>query len=152
MPTAAINTLAGSFYIEDPGSTIEKQDFGIWRNGIVQPQSPSAASVPCGTRDRPAEVTLEILGQPPGDPAPVWEAVAEVSLVSVSGRLWIRDWDGRLTPDLDIDGLPIGPIRLRVSAEGRDTQERERFLIQAWSAPEAPDDVLRQDRLAGDFQ
>jgi len=152
MPTATINTLEGSFTIEDPGSTFDLQNLGVWRNGIVQLQAPPVASVVCGTTDRPAEVTIEALDQVPAAPDSQWEAVAEVSLVAVTGRLRIREWASAPHPELEVSGLPIGSIRVRVSAQGRDTRERERFLIQAWPAPEAPDEVLRQDRFGRNFQ
>ena len=124
----------------------------MWRNGVVQVQAPPVGNVLCGTTDRPAEVTIEALDQPPAEPDPQWEAVAEVSLVSITGRLRVREWGGRPTPGLKVEGLPVGPIRVRVSAHGRDARERERFLIEAWPAPETPDNVLRQDRFGSNFQ
>jgi len=128
MPTRTFNTYDGSFTIEDAGppkQTPLLEDVGVWRNGLVQAIAPTIASVVCGITDHPAEVTIERLDRPPGDPDPEWEAVAEVSLVSMTGRLHVRDWGGTPVEGLLVEGLEDGPIRVRVSARDRDSQERE---------------------------
>jgi hypothetical protein len=106
----------------------------------------------CGTTDRPAEVTTEGLERSPGEPSPHGEAIAEISLVSITGGLRVRDRDSRPVEGLLVEGLPPnGTIRLPVSATGRDARDHERFLLRVWPAPEAPERVIRRDAFPGNF-
>jgi hypothetical protein len=69
-------------------------------------------------------VTLEALDGPPSDLADEWEAVVEVSMFTTSGQLQVQDRGGPPVEGLTVEVEP-GPIRVRVSARDRDSEERE---------------------------
>lgn len=89
------------------------------------------------------------------DGAPVlddrWEDVVEVSFDVADDEYALVGFDGGAA----VTGLPLGSCRARWSAVGMDAGHRQdtrldgepapdRYLLQVWPAPPAPDDVLRQ--------
>lgn len=89
------------------------------------------------------------------DGAPVlddrWEDVVEVPFDVADDEYALVGFDGGAA----LTGLPLGSCRARWSAKGMDAAHRQdtrldgepapdRYLLQVWPAPPAPDDVLRQ--------
>lgn len=79
-----------------------------------------------------------------------WEEVVEATLVTEPGPYWLSTfnwWQELETPD-------AGTYRVRWSANGMDEAHdltrlsgepaRDRYLLQLWPAPAAPDVVIRQ--------
>lgn len=145
----------GSFSVMDPSS--DQIPDAEWPNGLVAVQ-PGLLNVVAATRDAEVKITLEALAAEPGQPGPEWEAVVEVSMTT-NGTLEI--FTGDVVEEISLTDLPAGPLRARVHARNRvlptytpegPIRPDEEFLIQVWSAPEAPETVLRQDSFGRSFQ
>lgn len=101
-----------------------------------------------------AQASIELLEDQPAQIPQEWEDVVEVSTTIPQGvePFWMT-FAGESAGPLPI---PAGTWRLRVSAQGRDVipvapsdDEEEpppldRYLIQLWPAPPAPEEILRQ--------
>lgn len=156
MATGKVMIPFGNFSLLDP-SVDQIPDTG-WPNGIVAVQPPGLLNVVTATRDAEVTITLEALPGDPGHPDPKWEAVAEVS-ITTNGTLEI--FTGDVLEPINLTDLPAGPVRVRVHARDRvlptytakgPIRPGEEFLIQVWSAPEAPEAVLRRDSFERNFQ
>lgn len=156
MTTGKVMIPFGNFSLLDP--SVDQIPDAAWPNGLVAVQPPGLLNVVTATRDAEVQITLEALTGDPGHPDPKWEAVAEVS-ITTSGTLEI--FTGDVVEEIQLIDLPAGPVRVRVHARNRvlptytaegAIRPDEEFLLQVWSAPEAPETVLRQDSFGRNFQ
>ncbi|CAI7975134.1 conserved hypothetical protein [Frankia sp. Hr75.2] len=113
-----------------------------------------------GTTYGPVSVQVELHNREPGLPAAEWTEVSEVSFRLHQGPLEVGTLMGGMipdSPDLAVEGP--GSYRIRVAAQARDKarngadaesgDQRERYLIAIWEAPEAPPETLRKSDLTG---
>ena len=98
--------------------------------------------------------------EPPPDEGSEWDEIVEVPFHPATAVLTMSPW-----ADTDEDNPAVefaGPdtYRLRVHAQGRDAGWKvdnlpsdatpvERYLIQSWRAPSAPERILKQNDEAG---
>ncbi|MBB1260150.1 hypothetical protein [Streptomyces alkaliterrae] len=122
------------------------------RNGLCIATTPGALFLVTGLHTGTVGLTVELHDTSP----PIedhWEEVVEVSFRPVSSRLAVVPWgDGALCETR----LDVRDHRVRYCALGMDeAREREseilegdltvdRYLLQFWPAPPAPDGVIRQ--------
>jgi hypothetical protein len=154
VPTAVIDSLDGMFHVYDPEAQCASMDERFrFLNGLVEVEAPPFATVVCAHSDTKIPVTLDRLDRPEDAPDPGWEAIAEVSIFTTSGKLQVGDWGGRPVAELFLEGLPKESwVRLRVHARGRDREGHEEFLLQAWPGPQTDEQVLRQDRFGENYR
>ncbi|WP_157803870.1 hypothetical protein [Luteimicrobium subarcticum] len=119
-------------------------------NGLVGAADPDGVYINIARRSGGSPVRIVLLDTPPGDPDASWDDVVEVSTVvpvgvDVRWQTWAgEDW-GRL------EAIVPGQYRVRVNARGRDAGSDGEFaagavdwyLIELWSAPPAPDVIVR---------
>jgi hypothetical protein len=116
-------------------------------NGWVAAAVPGVVHVVMARRSGGSGVRVELWER---EPSPSdWDDVVEVSAAFRDGDavLW-EGWGGMSGGGL---ALPAGSYRVRVSAQGRDAGNADefaegvvdRYLLQFWPAPAAPDEVLR---------
>jgi hypothetical protein len=118
-------------------------------NGLVGATDSSGVYVILARRSGGCPVRIELLEAEPGPPEASWEDIVEVSVTVPAGSsvTWSA-WAGMDSGDL---ALPAGSYRLRVSAEGRDAGHAlgdgpgtaDRYLLELWPAPAAPDHIVR---------
>ncbi|CAM5303411.1 hypothetical protein [Streptomyces aurantiogriseus] len=144
----------GQIYVEsDPDSFGPDlaEAFAGQKVGLCGAAIPGALWLNTGLHTGNVGFTVEVHDQaPPLDP--MWEDVVEVSFHPVSGRSALLQWAGETCWDL---GLEETDYRVRYCAKGmdeareRDTRlgdepQLDRYLLQFWPAPPAPDRVLKQ--------
>jgi hypothetical protein len=146
-----VNTDYGQFTLEW-GEGIWNGDverfFKGQQNGLVGAADPDNVVILLARRSggSAVRIVLDTSEPPSGDD---WEDVVEASITLPQGRSmrWCS-WAGESGGPLLV---PAGQYRLRVSAAGRDAGAQNEFadevvdtyLIELWSAPGAPDAVLR---------
>ena len=131
-----------------------------WTQGPLQPVSgpvclvfeprESETYVTTGIASGNARVWSEALASRPSVVADGWEDVAEVSLRVGSGPLRVMGIGGTTGPEVRLDAHGPGDYRLRIHANGRDTDYDaarldpvEDYLILAWPDQPSPPAVLR---------
>jgi len=107
-------------------------------------------AVMSGVATGPVTVHTQALSQAPTAVADGWQDVAEVSLVVGEDPLVVGGWNLALGEDERLDVAGPGTYRVRVHANGRDTdydaavfEPVEQYVVQAWPAPYAPLATLR---------
>lgn len=130
----------------DPDLTAAR---GGQANGLCGAAVPGALAMTTGTHTGAVPVRAELHDTEPAFPED-WEDVVEVPLELSAGQyvLTAFGWGAEIGP------LPAGAFRARWCAtrmdEGYDgarlddDPETDRYLLQLWPAPSAPDAVLRQ--------
>jgi hypothetical protein len=118
------------------------------RNGFVGAGDPDNVLIVLARRSGGSAVRIVLDTSEPSS-SHEWEDVVEASFKLPAGRSmrW-RSWAGESGGPLLV---PAGQYRLRVSAIGRDAGAQnefadevvDRYLIEMWPAPDAPDAVLR---------
>lgn len=119
-------------------------------NGLCGARAPGFLSLITGLHTGMVPLRIESLTEPPPDDGGQWEDVVEASLTTAGEPLWLSTFDDGVEV-----ALPAGQWRARYSAAGmdagRDADSRldgdpvlDRYLLQLWPAPPAPDAVLRQ--------
>lgn len=120
-------------------------------NGLCGAAVPGLLFLTTGLHTGGVELTVEVLHAPPplGEH---WEDVVEVSFRPESDAVQLVQWAGEASWPLALDPVDY---RVRYCASGmdqaraRDTRLTEepvldRYLLQLWPAPAAPDTVIRQ--------
>lgn len=124
---------------------------GGQRNGLCGAAVPGLLFLTTGLHTGNVEVTVELCDAPPpvGDD---WEDVVEVSFRPQSDRVQLVQWASEAVRPLALE--PVG-YRVRYCASGMDRAHAkdtrldgepllDRYLLQLWPAPAAPDVVVRQ--------
>jgi hypothetical protein len=102
-------------------------------NGLCGAASAGALFLVTGIATGPAEFTLELHDvEPPGSDD--WPEVVEASFTPASSNVILVQWGGERHWSLDLE-----PVAYRVRYSSGD-----RYLLQFWPAPAAPDRVVRQ--------
>ena len=125
--------------------------FGGQVNGLLQAAEPGLLQMSTGLHTGMVPVRVELLDvEPAVDEA--WEEVVEASFTTTVATLQLAEFqDAQELPPLPAEGT----FRARYSAIGMDAASRadtrmddepalDRYLLQLWPAPAAPDRVLRQ--------
>ncbi|MEV5440644.1 hypothetical protein AB0K80_32270 [Streptomyces sp. NPDC052682] len=143
----------GQIYVEsDPdayGPALDEA-FAGQSAGLCGAAVPGALWLHTGLHTGSVGFTVEVHDQaPPLDET--WEDVVEVSFRPVSDSSTLMEWAGEASWDL---GLEQTDYRVRYCARGMDAGHRmdtrldrpqaDRYLLQFWPAPPAPDRVLKQ--------
>lgn len=153
------------FYVSDPDlGTDEVPDVSAAANGLIAVQTDGACLV-TGLHTGPVEVTVTTHSAEPALLVDPWAEVVEVPFTSTTGTALVASWE-----DGEVDDLPNlafageGSYRFRVHARGRDQgraadslgpdeEPVEYYLIQVWTAPPAPEKVIRQtDQVGADWR
>ncbi|NUT91802.1 MAG: hypothetical protein HOY78_07195 [Saccharothrix sp.] len=121
--------------------------FGGQRNGLLGAAVPGALFLMTGLHTGEVGFTVELHDTEP-PPTPEWEDVVEASFRPV-GDAALVGWAGEWSEDLD---LAETDYRVRYCGLGMDREnagepedpELERYLLQFWPAPPAPDAVVRK--------
>jgi hypothetical protein len=118
------------------------------QNGLVGAAVPDNVVIRLARRSGGSAVRIVLEASEPGATVE-WEDVVEASFDLPPGRAmrWLT-WAGESGGSL---AVPPGQYRLRVSAAGRDAGAQDefadevvdRYLVELWPAPAAPDAVLR---------
>lgn len=118
-------------------------------NGLCGAAHPGALSMVTGLHTGPVPVRVELHDTPPA-PDDSWEDVVEVSLAPAAEQYGLASFDENHA----IGPLPATSLRARWHARGMDTAHQEdtsdgeteldRYLLQLWPAPVAPDVVVAQ--------
>ncbi|GAA3216576.1 hypothetical protein ACFO1B_15395 [Dactylosporangium siamense] len=118
---------------------------GGQRNGLCGAADPGSLTFTTGLHTGRVPVRVELHDTEP-PPDRVWEEVVEVSYLPDTADVWLQEWGG---PGHRI-ALDPRDYRVRFSGVGfdNDADERtdppERYLVQFWPAPPAPDRVVKQ--------
>ncbi|MCK9896343.1 hypothetical protein [Frankia sp. AgB32] len=156
---AVVWTSYGQFYLRsgDDGSGPEMiAAFAGQSNGLCGAGCPGELFLMIGPHTVEVPMRIEAHDEPP--PADdSWEDVAEVSFTPASPELWLASCMGE---GYEVADLPaVGVYRARYSAAGMDAariaeaeqvdfdevaEPVDRYLLQLWPAPPAPDRVIRQ--------
>lgn len=114
-------------------------------NGLCGAAEPGTLSFITGLHTGPVPVRVEAHGaEPPVEPE--WQEVVEASFAATGSDVVTALWQGPAYPL----ALEAGDHRVRYCAVGFDnendevTDPPERYLVQFWPAPPAPDRVVRQ--------
>lgn len=126
-----------------------------WTNALLQVMSAGARFF-TGLSAGYVQVTATPLATIPTNvDVDAWEQVVEVSVRSVTGKLWVSTQDG------PVDGLPMlgghgpGDYRLRAHVRGRDTsfdgqtEPTEQYLLITWPSPQLPQVIMKAVDRAG---
>ncbi|MBB1245202.1 hypothetical protein GL263_16715 [Streptomyces durbertensis] len=142
----------GQFYV---ASGTEYPDLGgiaEQRNGLCIATTPGALFLVTGLHTGTVGLTVEFHDTPP----PLddrWEEIVEAPFRPTSPKLAVLPWAEQAVCETE---LGVGDYRVRYCALGMDeAREREseilkgglivdRYLLQFWAAPPAPDEVVRQ--------
>ncbi|MGZ3096911.1 hypothetical protein [Streptomyces sp. H72] len=151
----------GQIYVEsDPGSfglDLQKS-FAGQSAGLCGAAVPGALWLSTGLHTGGVAFTVEVHDHaPPLDPA--WEDVVEVSFRPVSAASALVQWAGEASWALDLEETDY---RVRYCAQGMDEAHRQdtrlddepqldRYLLQFWPAPPAPDRILKQTSAAAGY-
>ena len=138
---------SGSGWAADPLN----ESLGGQANGLCGAAVPGQLFLITGLHTGRTRVTVEVLDAP----APIgdeWEDVVEASFRPVTAKVALVQWAGEASWP-----LPLAPIdyRVRYSATGMDRARGrdpllagepllDRYLLQLWPAPLAPDAVIRE--------
>ena len=144
----------GQFYVESRTDDFFEgltESRGGQANGLCGAAVPGLLFLTTGLHTGHTRVTVEVLDAP----APIgdeWEDVVEASFRPATAKVALVQWAGQASWP-----LPLAPIdyRVRYSATGMDrAQQRDtllagepvqdRYLLQFWPAPLAPDAVIRE--------
>ncbi|GAA3494604.1 hypothetical protein GCM10019016_017040 [Streptomyces prasinosporus] len=151
----------GQIYVEsDPDSFGPDlaEAFAGQSAGLCGAAVPGALWLSTGLHTGHVGFTVEVHDQaPPLDPA--WEDVVEVSFRPASAGGALVQWAGEASWDL---GLEETDYRVRYCAQGMDEAHRQdtrlddepqldRYLLQFWPAPPAPDRVLKQTSMTAAY-
>lgn len=144
----------GQIYVESdpdecgPGLA---EAFAGQRSGLCGAAVPGSLWLTTGLHTGHVGFTVEVCDTAPALD-PVWEDVVEVSFRPLSERAVLMEWGGEASTEL---GLGVTDYRVRYCALGMDEARRhdtrldeeprqDRYLLQFWPAPPAPDRVVRQ--------
>jgi len=144
----------GQFYVESRTDDVFEgltESRGGQANGLCGAAVPGLLFLTTGLHTGHTRVTVEVLDAP----APIgdeWEDVVEASFRPATAKVALVQWAGQASWP-----LPLVPIDYRVRysatgmdrAQGRDTLPAgepllDRYQLQFWSAPLAPDAVIRE--------
>lgn len=149
-----INVCYGQAYVESPGCdpVLLEESLHGQSNGICGASVPGGLMLMAGLHTGIVGLTVEVLDTEPRL-SDEWEEVVEVSFQFLAPGVVLRDWDGNKVCDIP---LVNRSYRVRFSAKnygvaedlGRfeDEDPMEKYLLQFWPAPAAPDVVIRQTR------
>ncbi|WP_133411978.1 hypothetical protein [Vallicoccus soli] len=126
-------------------------------NGLVGARHPGTLSFVTGLHSGPVPLRIEAHDEEPPDDGG-WEDVVEVSYAPVQADVALvtfQDWEGFTLPGTQ-------GLRVRWCASGMDTAQEQdtrlegepapdRYLLQLWPAPPAPDAVLRVGSRAAQY-
>lgn len=142
------------FYVFCRGAEFETDYYASYygqRNGLCGAADPGGLFLTTGTHTGPVPLRVETHASLP-EVGPEWEEVVEVSFDFASTDVTILGWAGDSSDDVALPAT--GTYRIRYCANGLDEAHdrtaweedpaRDRYLIQLWPAPPAPDVVLRQ--------
>ncbi|GGL13159.1 hypothetical protein [Mangrovihabitans endophyticus] len=119
-------------------------------NGLVGAAAPGGLYLHFARRSGGSRLTIRRTDAAPPLPAPRYEDIVEVSVVIPAGaRVGWTSWAGETSGQLD--GLPGGSYRVRVSAHGRDAGHAgefadgivDEYLVEMWPAPVGEDAIVR---------
>lgn len=118
-------------------------------NGLVAAAQPGVLSLVTGTHTGAVPLVVEAVdGAPPLDDR--WEDVVEVSFTTPTRHLWLSTFDEGAEVVLPATGTyrvrycAVGMDRAhQADARSPDESEVDRYLLQLWPAPAAPDEVVR---------
>ncbi len=152
-------TSYGQFYLHSGGDGLGPdmiEAFAGQSNGLCGAGCPGELFLMIGPHTAEVPMRIEVHDEPP----PVddsWEDVVETSFIPVSPELWLASCMGE---GHEVADLPaVGVYRARYSAAGMDAariaeveqvdsdgaaEPVDRYLLQLWPAPPAPDRVVRQ--------
>jgi hypothetical protein len=144
----------GQFYVESRTDDFFEgltESRGGQANGLCGAAVPGLLFLTTGLHTGHTRVTVEVLDAPPKI-SDEWEDVVEVSFRPATARVALVQWAGEANWP-----LPLIPIdyRVRYSATGMDRGRGQdtlldgeplvdRYLMQFWPAPLAPDAVIRE--------
>lgn len=125
--------------------------FGGQTNGICGAVSPGMLQLSTGLHTGSVPITVEVLDAEPSLDR-TWEEIVEVSFATSGSTVALIGWGDESGDELDL-GAP-GDFRVRYHARGMDEAVDvdvrradepvvDRYLVQFWPAPPAPDAVLR---------
>ena len=153
----------GQFYVHSgsgwPADPLT-ESLGGQANGLCGAAVPGQLFLITGLHTGSTRVTVEVLDALPpiGDE---WEDVVEASFRPASAQVALVEWAGQAAWPLPL--VPIDYLRVRYSATGMDQARQkdtlrageplvDRYLLQLWPAPPAPDAVIRAtSRCAADW-
>ncbi|MFD7296630.1 hypothetical protein ACFV9W_25355 [Streptomyces sp. NPDC059897] len=149
----------GQAYIES-GSDFApelQETFAGQRSGLCGAAVPGFLFLITGLHTGDVGFTVEVHEREPAL-APDWEDVVEVSFRPASERTCLTQWAGEAAWELGLD--PVDH-RVRYCAYGMDAgsdldtridePQADRYLIQFWPAPAAPDRIVRQTSEAAEY-
>ncbi|MFJ6852905.1 hypothetical protein ACIQM3_20615 [Streptomyces sp. NPDC091271] len=145
----------GQIYVEsDPDSSGPDlaASFAGQSAGLCGAAMPGTLWLTTGLHTGSVRFTVEVHDQAPPLLDPVWEEGVEVSFRPVSAGSMLVQWAGEASWELDLEETDY---RVRYCAKGMDEahqqaarlddeRQLDRYLLQFWPAPPAPDRVLRQ--------
>lgn len=125
---------------------------------VFEPRD-NEASVRTGIASGYVRVWGEALSSRPSAVADGWEDVAEVSLRVSSGPLRFEGMEKSIGPEVRLDAHGPGEYRVRIHANGRDTDVDasrldpvEDYLIRAWPEETSPPQTLRATSNVGQWE
>lgn len=136
----------GQIYLESATGRMDGEmdkPFQGQTNGLCGGAVPGMLFLMTGTHTGDVGFRVELHDQePPLDER--WEEAVEASLTAVEGEAGLAEWGGSDWHPLPV---PAGDYRVRYSAcgmdEGHEADEGDRYLLQLWPAPPAPDRTIR---------
>jgi hypothetical protein len=141
----------GQVYVwSGPDYPLLEQAFAGQTNGLCGAAWPGALFMITGLHTGRVRFTVESHDEQPHDDDG-WEDVVEVSFTPASSRIVLAQWAGEASWPLDL--AEIG-FRARYCGNGMDDgraadtilygePSRDRYMLQFWPAPVAPDRVLK---------
>ncbi|MQY03286.1 hypothetical protein [Actinomadura macrotermitis] len=127
------------------------EDLAGQQNGLCGAATPGRLFLITSTHTGSIAFTVELHdGPPPLDPS--WEDVVEASFAPTNDDVALVQWAGEDAWELDLEATDY---RVRYCAHGMDEAhgadirfdgrpQPDRYLLQFWPAPSAPDQVLKQ--------
>lgn len=93
------------------------------------------------------DLTVEALdSEPVVDDA--WDEIVEASFRPASTSIWLTQWAGEASWPLDLADVDYrvrySGLGMDVATESNEDEILDRYLLQFWPAPAAPDAVLKQ--------
>ncbi|GAA3932422.1 hypothetical protein [Actinoplanes auranticolor] len=147
----------GQIYVESSTARMDgemDESFRGQSNGLCGAAVPGMLFLMTATHTGDVSFRIELHDREPALDDP-WEEAVEVSFVADGGEITLSEWGGSGWHPLPIPG---GDYRVRYCASGMDEVEEgsdehsvDRYLLQMWPAPRAPEHVARQTAAAAEY-